>query len=211
MLFYRISTYFAFQSTLAMSEKDYLKDISEIKNIMDKSSRFISLSGLSSIYTGVFGLIGGAYYFVKEIKTDSFSPYVAISIFIIVSLLSVLTTIYFTHKRAKKINEKAWINTAEQLVSTFSITLIIGTCYIIILAFQENFTELIPLVPLIYGLSLIHAAKHTKNIVKPLGYIQILIAFLCVLFIEQSFWLYIIGFGGAHLINGLIIYFKYDK
>ncbi len=194
-----------------MSDKDYLKDITDIKKMMDKSSRFISLSGLSSIYTGVYGLIGGAYYYVKEIKTDSFSPYVAISIFLIVSVLSIITTIYFTHKRAKKINEKAWSKTTEQLLSTFSITLVIGTCFIIILAFQEKFEQLLPLVPLFYGLSLIHAAKHTKNIVKPLGVIQILIALLCVLFIEQSFWLYVIGFGLVHLINGLIIYFKYDK
>ena len=190
-----------------MSNKDYLKDISEIKNMMDKSSKVLSLSGLSSLYTGVFGLIGGAYYYVKEIETDSFSPYVAIVVFLIVSVLSVITTIYFTHKRAKKINEKAWSKTTEQLLSTFSITLIIGICFISILAFQEKFTQIIPLVPLIYGLSLIHAAKHTKNIVKPLGIIQVLIALLCVLFIEQSFWLYVLGFGVVHLLNGLIIYF----
>jgi len=194
-----------------MSDKDYLKDITDIKNMMDKSSKVLSLSGLSSLYTGVFGLIGGVYYYLEEIKTDRFSPYVAISVFLIVSVLSVLTTIYFTHKRAKKINEKAWSKTTEQLLSTFSITLIIGICFITILAFQENFTQIIPLVPLIYGLSLIHAAKHTKNIVKPLGITQILIALLCVLYIEQSFWLYVFGFGVVHLINGLIIYFKYDK
>ena len=194
-----------------MSDAKYLKDISDIKNMMDKSSKVISLSGLSSLYTGVFGLIGGAYYYIKEIKTDSYSPYVAISIFLIVSVLSVITTIYFTNIRAKKLNEKVWSKTTEQLLSTFSITMVIGICFITILVFQEQFIQIIPLVPLIYGLSLIHAAKHTKNIVKPLGIIQVLIALLCVLFIEQSFWLYVFGFGIVHLINGLIIYIKYDK
>lgn len=194
-----------------MSDTKYLKDISDIKNMMDKSSKVISLSGLSSLYTGVFGLIGGAYYYIKEIKTDSYSPYVAISVFLIVSVLSVITTIYFTNIRAKKLNEKVWSKTTEQLLSTFSITMVIGICFITILVFQEQFIQIIPLVPLIYGLSLIHAAKHTKNIVKPLGIIQVLIALLCVLFIEQSFWLYVFGFGIVHLINGLIIYIKYDK
>lgn len=194
-----------------MSDTKYLKDISDIKNMMDKSSKVISLSGLSSLYTGVFGLIGGAYYYIKEIKTDSYSPYVAISVFLIVSVLSIITTIYFTNIRAKKLNEKVWSKTTEQLLSTFSITMVIGICFITILVFQEQFIQIIPLVPLIYGLSLIHAAKHTKNIVKPLGIIQVLIALLCVLFIEQSFWLYVFGFGIVHLINGLIIYIKYDK
>jgi len=41
-----------------MNNKDYLKDISDIKNLMNRSSRFISLSGLSGILAGVYALIG---------------------------------------------------------------------------------------------------------------------------------------------------------
>ena len=41
-----------------MANKDYLKDILEIKSIMNKSSRFISLSGLSGILAGIYALFG---------------------------------------------------------------------------------------------------------------------------------------------------------
>jgi len=43
-----------------MEPKDYLKDISEIKQLMNKSSRFISLSGLSGILAGIYAIIGAA-------------------------------------------------------------------------------------------------------------------------------------------------------
>ena len=51
-----------------MSNEDYLKDISEIKNLMNKSSRFISLSGLSGVLAGIYALIGAAvaYYIVQN-------------------------------------------------------------------------------------------------------------------------------------------------
>lgn len=194
-----------------MESDKYLNDISEIKKLMNKSSKFISLSGLSSIYTGIYGLIGGLYYYYKEVITNNYSANIAIIIFLLISFLSVITTIFFTSKRAKETNEKAWSKTTEQLIATFSITLLLGTIYIFVLIFQEKYLAAIPLVPLVYGLSLIHAAKHTSNVVMPLGITQVITAFLCVLFIEYSFWFYVIGFGAIHLINGLIIYFKYDK
>jgi len=41
-----------------MDENNYLKDISEIKNLMNRSSRFMSLSGLSGILAGIYALVG---------------------------------------------------------------------------------------------------------------------------------------------------------
>jgi hypothetical protein len=39
---------------------DSLKTLSEIRDLMQKSTRFISLSGLSGISAGIFALIGAA-------------------------------------------------------------------------------------------------------------------------------------------------------
>ena len=194
-----------------MSEKDYLKDISDIKNMMEKSSRYLSLSGLSSVLAGIYCLIGAGYYYTTEIETSNYSSNAAIIIFLIVTFLSIITTIYITKKRAEKLAVEAWSNTTKQLITSFATPFIIGSSFILILIFQEKYVEVIPLVPLVYGLSLIHAAKHTSNILKPLGIIHIIIAFLCLLNIENSFWYYTLGFGVTHFINGLIIYFKYDK
>lgn len=194
-----------------MNKKDYLKDISHIKTLMGRSSLYPSLSGLSSVYTGIYCLIGAVYFYTTEITTHTYSPNVAIAVFLLLVGMSLLTSIYFTKKRAQELHEKAWTHTTKQLLTTFSITFSIGAAYILVLVFQEKYEEIIPLVPLVYGLSLLHAAKHTENMLRPLGIAQVIIAFLCMLFIEQSFWFYTLGFGVIHLVNGLIIYYTYDK
>ena len=45
-------------------EVDYLKDITQIKDMMQRSSRFISLSGLSGVMAGIYAL-GGAFWAIK--------------------------------------------------------------------------------------------------------------------------------------------------
>ena len=44
----------------------YLDDISDIKDIMQRSSKFLSLSGLSGVLAGIYALAGAilAYYTV---------------------------------------------------------------------------------------------------------------------------------------------------
>jgi hypothetical protein len=65
--------YFVIQSSLKMDSKNYLKDISDIKNLMNKSSKFISLSGLSGVLAGIYALIGASYfYFTVEIPKSSY-------------------------------------------------------------------------------------------------------------------------------------------
>ncbi|KGL62798.1 hypothetical protein [Polaribacter sp. Hel1_85] len=201
-----------------MSQKDYLRDISEIKNLMSKSSKFISLSGLSGILAGIYALIGaGYYYFAFDKKIDNSSQlttdlvYSITIIILIVSFATTITTIFFTSRRSKFTDEKTWSITTRNLVKSYLTTLSIGGVYIIINLFQENYTHLIPLILLFYGLALINASKHTSNIVKPLGIIEVIFGLICALFPSYSFWFWVIGFGIVHVVYGSIIYFKYDK
>ncbi len=50
--------------------KQHLQDLTEIRSMMERSSRFISLSGLSGISAGVFALIG-AYLAYRRILEDN--------------------------------------------------------------------------------------------------------------------------------------------
>ncbi len=53
-----------------MEEKNYLNDLKDIKEMMSKSSQFISLSGLSGVLAGIYALIG-AYFAYKTIYFDT--------------------------------------------------------------------------------------------------------------------------------------------
>ena len=83
-----------------MNDKDYLKDISEIKNLMNKSSRFISLSGLSGILAGIYALVGAAmtYYYVTTysygtLLLDGWVFKTILFILLMVAFLSIVTGI----------------------------------------------------------------------------------------------------------------------
>ncbi len=108
-------------------DKDYLKDISEIKSIMNKSTRFISLSGLSGILAGVYALIGAAIanYLIENYLNNeqmvSFLPisyleYLLIGIALLVLFLSILTSYWLSSKKAKKNGEKMWDSSSKRLV-----------------------------------------------------------------------------------------------
>ena len=92
-----------------MSEKDYLKDISEIKDLMNKSSRFISLSGLSGILAGIYALIGAgvAYWLVQTsgrdyLILDGKVFRLVLFVLFLVALFSIITAIFLTTRKAKK-------------------------------------------------------------------------------------------------------------
>ena len=100
-----------------MSQEDYLRDISEIKNLMSKSSKFISLSGLSGILAGIYALIGSgyAYWLVNktengDLNLDGETFKLVLIDLILVGILSIGTAIILTTKKAKQNNEKFGIH-----------------------------------------------------------------------------------------------------
>ncbi len=201
-----------------MSSKDYLKDISEIKNMMNKSSRFISLSGLSGILAGVYALIGAAlaYYIVTNSTRDY--PILNSKIFIIciiilstVAILSIITGIFLTSKKAKKNDEKIWDTSSKRLITNFLIPLITGGIYILIILEQEKYGQTAALMLIFYGLALVNASKFSIGDIKYLGIIEIILGLICALFPGYGFWLWVIGFGVMHIIYGAVMHFKYDR
>ncbi|MCT4697637.1 hypothetical protein [Tenacibaculum haliotis] len=201
-----------------MNSQDYLKDISEIKNLMNKSSRFISLSGLSGIMAGIYALIGSAfaYWLVNnhsygKLLLDGWVFRVALLDLLIVLVASVGTAVFLTTKKAKKNKVKIWDTTTKRLLVSFVAPLIAGGIYIIIILSQGRYGQTGGLMLLFYGLALINASKHTYGDIKYLGYTEIVLGLLSSYFIGYGFWFWVLGFGVVHIIYGTLMYFKYDK
>ncbi len=213
-----------------MSTENYLNDISEIKQLMNKSSRFISLSGLSGILAGTYALIGAAvaYYLVMtnsndlELLTTTPGSYstvtkggslyqLVILDMILVLLFSILTGYLLSSKKAKKNGESMWNSTAKRLVGSLLTPLLAGGLYILIILGQQKYGQTGALMLLFYGLALVNASKHTIGDIKYLGYMEIILGLTCALFPRYAFWLWILGFGILHIIYGSVMYFKYDR
>lgn len=200
-----------------MESKDYLKDITEIKDLMNKSSRFISLSGLSGILAGIYALIGAAiaYWLVTNysygvLKLDGQIFRLCLFVLFMVAFFSAVTGVLLTTRKTKKHNAKIWDVTSRRLVFNFLIPLIAGGTYILIILSQGKYGQSGGLMLIFYGLALVNASKYSIGDIRYLGYIQIVLGLIGAWKPGYGFWLWVIGFGFMHIIYGTWMHFKYD-
>lgn len=206
-----------------MESKDYLKDLTEIKELMNKSSRFISLSGLSGIMAGIYSLIGAglAFYILNDInrqknkflriltQIDYVDELLLISVSVI--LATIITAIVLSSRKAKKNNEKLWERSSKRLLISFAIPLITGGIYCINLIYQELFQLIAPATLIFYGLACINASKYTLGDIKYLGITCTLLGLISSFVIGYGLLFWALGFGVMHIIYGTLMYFKYDR
>tara|TARA_R110000772_G_scaffold130353_1_gene238614 strand:+ start:298 stop:906 length:609 start_codon:yes stop_codon:yes gene_type:complete len=201
-----------------MSDQDYLKDISEIKKLMDRSSRFISLSGLSGIFAGLYAIIGATIAYVylfpasgEYLTHQSWNFKLIMALLVSIAVLSVITAYLLSNQRAKKNKEKIWDATTRRLLLNFLIPLATGGIYIIINLNSQHYGLTASLMLIFYGLALVNASKYTIGNVKYLGYAEISIGLVCASLPDYGFWFWLLGFGVFHIIYGSIMYLNERK
>ncbi len=201
-----------------MSEQDYLNDISEIKDLMNRSSRFISLSGLSGIFAGIYALIGAAvaYWLVANsgreylILDGQVFRLIMLDLFLI-AFMSVVTAIFLTTRKARKNGENIWDASSRRLIINFLIPLVAGGVYILIILNQQKYGQTGALMLIFYGLALINASKYSIGHVRYLGITEIVLGLICAVFPGYGFWLWVLGFGIMHILYGSIMLVQEKK
>lgn len=198
-------------------EKDYIQDITEIRTMMERSTKFLSLSGLSGVLAGVYALIGAFY----ANKTIGFNPdslqythekfQQVILIAIIVMIGAIGTAIALSISKANKTGEKFWNASAKRLVINMAIPLVAGGIIILILITKGLIGFVAPFSLLFYGLALYNASKFTYEDVKSLALIEICLGLLSAYFINYSLIIWAIGFGLVHIGYGVYIYYRFEK
>lgn len=201
-----------------MNNKDYLNDIREIKQLMNRSSRFLSLSGLSGILAGIYALVGATigYFFILPKSGDyltvhSFNFRLMLTLLAGILILSVATAIFLTTQKAKKNGEKIWDSTTKKLLIAFLIPFTTGAIYILIKLNSQHYGLTASLMLIFYGLSLVNASKYTLGNIQYLGYAQLLLGLLCAILPGYGLWFWTAGFGICHIIYGIVMHFQEQK
>ncbi|MEN1783658.1 MAG: hypothetical protein AAGF77_00840 [Bacteroidota bacterium] len=201
-----------------MNSEKYLDDLSEIRQLMQRSSRFLSLSGLSGILAGTYALVGAAvaYFFLfpnryTQLTLHSWHFRATIILLAGIALLSVLTAYLLTVQKAKKNHEKIWDATTKRLLLNFMIPLVTGGIYMLIKLSSQHYGLTAALMLIFYGLALINASKYTLSNIKYLGYAEIVLGLVCAALPGYGFWFWVLGFGVLHIVYGSLIYFKEGK
>jgi hypothetical protein len=206
------------------NETEYLQDIGEIRTLMERSSKFISLSGWAGIFAGIYALVGvyvaifylhfnpqSLYLEKGEMQniSSNFLSVVLLALFIF--LLAIITAIYFTRQRAKKKEEILWTPAARRLMAEVSLPLVTGGVLILICMSKGLAGFIAPLSLLFYGLALFTISKFTYIEVRVLGLTEIVLGLAGAYFINWGLLFWAIGFGVVHIVYGIYVYFKYEK
>jgi len=206
------------------SKEEQLNALSDIRNMMDRSSRFISLSGLSGVFAGIIALIG-AYFAHNEIKAyldgaygygtdaDLTLEFNLLKLGILVLLIALIGGILFTYRQTVKKKLPIWDKTAKNLILNLAIPLVTGGIFIISLLLNHpNAVVLIaPSCLVFYGLALINASKYTYSDIRFLGICEVILGLIAVFNIGYGLYFWAFGFGVLHIIYGSIMYFKYER
>lgn len=206
------------------NQEEQLSALSDIRNMMDRSSRFISLSGLSGVFAGLTALVG-AYFAHGELNKYSNGDYgfgidadaeieanlIKIAFFVLIIALA--GGFIFTYRQSKKKSIPFWGKTAKNMVVNLAIPLVVGGLFIIALLF--NFPSAIGLIAssclIFYGLALINASKYTYTDIRFLGICEVILGLIAMFYIGYGLYFWAIGFGVLHIFYGLIMYFKYER
>jgi hypothetical protein len=200
-------------------EKEHLQALNDIRSMMERSSRFISLSGLSGVFAGLFAL-GGAYIGAKYIEhVDeiewSYNRNGVIAFYVFDALLvlfaSVAVGILLTIRNSKKRGIKIWDNTAKRMLINLMIPLVSGGLFCIALLYHGVIGLVAPATLIFYGLALINASKYTFNDIRYLGICEIILGVISSFFIGYGLLCWAIGFGVLHIVYGAVMYFKYER
>lgn len=217
---FKINNNFVSQSTLIMNQKQQ-EDLAHIRSMMERSSRFISLSGLSGVFAGLSALIGGLYVYQlfkangleyfdgyhKLYSVNLVSELIWIALIILVSALTF--GIFFTIRKSRKYDLPIWTSATKKMLLNLAIPLVAGGIFCLALLYHEIYVLIAPATLIFYGLALVNAEKYTFSDVKYLGYCELVLGFISLFCLGYGLIFWIIGFGILHILYGLVMFKKY--
>jgi hypothetical protein len=205
-------------------EQDYIRDIAEMRTLMERSSRFLSLSGLAGILAGIYALAGAwiAYRIFDfnpgQMTADDIASVNLTSHFLPVVLLALLiltmaigTAIFLSYKKAAIRREKFWNPVARRLLINMAVPLVTGGLLILMLISKGLIGLVAPFTLIFYGLALFNASKLTYEEVRSLGLMEIGLGLISSYYVECSLLCWALGFGVLHIVYGIYMHYRYEK
>lgn len=212
-------------------KEESLQTLSDIKRIMERSARFLSLSGWSGIWAGVTGLVsaGIAYSWIADMTSVDYSNYRAIKdaptssanladidiqfigLAVVTLFVALAGGYYFTWKKTKKQGGNIWNSASKKMLGHVAIPLIAGGIFALVMLFNGLDMYIAPTCLTFYGLALLNGSKYTLPDIQYLGVLEVALGCISMLVRGHGLIFWAVGFGLLHIIYGIIMWNKYDK
>ena len=207
-------------------QQDTLQEVKDIRRMMERSSRFISLSGLSGVAAGAFALFAawiaryGVFknYYIEYDQRGHFdaNAFATLKIQLIglaaaVFAAAFLSAFYFTWKKSNKQGVSLWNHTSRRLLWNMVIPLAAGGLFILGMLQYDDWRFVSPACLIFYGLALVNASKYTLTDIRYLGYCEIIVGVINMQWIGYGLYFWALGFGVLHVIYGVVMWWKYER
>lgn len=205
-------------------QRDYIQDIAEIRSMMERSTKFLSLSGWAGVMAGIYALAGAytasvflsfnpdsiVYPISESGDTVTGMPSV-IGLALLVLVLAIGTAVVLSSQKARRQGESIWNATSRRMILHMAVPLMAGGILILLLMIKGMAGLAAPLSLMFYGLSLVNAAKYTYREVRSFGILMIILGLLGTWFVAYGIWLWAAGFGLLHIFYGIYLHLKYER
>lgn len=207
------------------SSNQPLQTLTEIRDLMNRSSKFLSLSGLSGISAGIVALIGATVAYLR-LKTDTLNyenvsqltdltrremmEFVLIDGTVVLLIALILGT-FFTIRKARRVGQPVWNDTSKRLLKSLLIPLVTGGIFCLAMFYRGILWVSFPATLIFYGLALLNASKYTVRDLEYLGLLEVVLGLVSLFLTGYNLLVWAIGFGVLHIVYGTLMYFKYDK
>lgn len=191
-----------------------MEDLKLIRAMMERSTKFLSLSGLSGIGAGIIALIGACAAHLMIRGNLDVTGSLGIDLFTLATITLITAALcgfYFSARKARRSNLKFWMPATKQILKDFSIPMVTGGLFCLTMMYHGKGGFIAPSMLIFYGLALIYAGSRTYGEIKYLGVCEIVLGLLASIFIANGLLFWSIGFGVLHIIYGVVMYWKYDK
>ncbi len=208
--------------------REHLQTLTEIRSLMERSSKFLSLSGLSGVSAGVIALVGavivhmrlqtGWFTAIRDygLRSTNDAAHLAIKQFlvtvaVVVLLLALLSGTYFTVRKARRQGLSVWNQSSQRLLWAMAVPLAAGGVFCLALLYYNLIWLAFPSTLIFYGLALLNGSKYTLRDVESLAYCEIGLGLLSLFWPGYNLLTWAIGFGVLHIVYGLAMYYKYER
>ncbi|PXV68811.1 hypothetical protein CLV62_10175 [Dysgonomonas alginatilytica] len=188
-------------------------DLRYIRSTMERSTKFLSLSGISGVVAGLVALCGAylAYLIMRgELSVTGIVLFDLLILAAIVLVTACSVGVYFSMRKAKKTGAKFWTPVTFQLIKDAGLPLVTGGLFSLILVYNGYFGMTAATMLIFYGIALVNAGAKTYDDIKILGFCEIVLGLLAGILIGNGLLLWAIGFGVLHIVYGIVMYMKYD-
>ena len=199
-------------------QQQSLQELHHIKQMMERSSRFISLSGLSGISAGLFAIVG-AWLAVKKIELYTqagridYNTLVTQLIVIAATVLvaAFISAFIFTYLRSRRNGISIWGPTTNRLLVNLLIPLLAGAFFVWRIVQMDHIFLIAPVCLIFYGLALINASKYTLGEIRYLGFCELALGIINLWIPGYGLVFWAAGFGALHVVYGIIMWWKYER